>query len=71
MGKTTFSGPMHVVNGVVAAVTVPTYTTGTAPAVASVGTTIYVSDGRSGLPTLAVSDGSNWISSDGYAISTS
>ena len=69
MGKTTFSGPVLVTNGVVAGITVPAYTTATAPAVADAGATIYVSDGRGGSPTLAVSDGTDWISSAGTAIS--
>lgn len=77
MGKTTFSGPVNSTNGfvgdvtgdVTGSVTVPTFTVATAPsAVGLAGTIIYVSDGLAGAPTVAVSDGTDWISAAGTAI---
>lgn len=64
MAQTTFSGPVASTNGFIA----PTYTVATAPAVATAGTVIYVSDGLAGAPCLAVSDGTDWISPAGTAI---
>jgi hypothetical protein len=66
MAQTTFSGPVVSTNGFVA----PTYTVATVPAVANypVGTVIYVSNGLAGAPTLAVNNGSNWISAAGTAV---
>jgi hypothetical protein len=77
MGKTSFSGPVNSAAGfvgdVVGAIKLPTFTVATAPSAvtAGAGTVIYVSNGRAGLPTVAVSDGTNWISSAGIAIATS
>jgi hypothetical protein len=74
MGTTTFSGPVNSTNGFVGDITgaakLPTYTVASAPsaATAGAGTVIYVTNGRAGLPTVAVSDGSDWISSAGIAI---
>lgn len=74
MASTTFSGPVTSTNGFVGSITgaakLPTYTVATAPAATSLtGTIIYVSNGRAGLPTIAVSNGTNWISSAGITIS--
>lgn len=74
MGTTTFSGPVNSTNGFVGDVTgaikLPTFTVATAPSAvtAGAGTLIYVSNGRAGLPTVAVSDGTDWIGSAGIAI---
>jgi hypothetical protein len=69
MGSTTFSGPVTVTNGVVAGITVPTYTVASAPSAANIaGSIIFVSNGVAGEPTLAVSDGTDWISNAGTAI---
>lgn len=74
MASTTFSGPVTSNNGfvgdVVGAVRYPTFTVATVPdaAAAGAGTTIYVSNGLAGAPTLAVSDGTDWISSAGTEI---
>lgn len=68
MSRTTFSGPVASTNGFIA----PTYTVTSANAIPAankvVGQVIYVSNGRAGLPTLAVWNGSNWIGSAGIAI---
>lgn len=75
MGTTTFSGPVRSTAGfvgdVVGAIRLPTYTVASAPSAsaAGAGAVIYVSNGRAGLPTVAVSDGTNWISSAGTTIS--
>lgn len=78
MASTTFSGPVTSTGGFVGGVTgdvvglvqVPTYTVATAPSAASIaGTIVYVSDGLAGAPCLAVSDGTDWISPAGTAIS--
>jgi len=83
MATTTFSGPVVSTNGFTGAVTgdvtgdvvgtvkVPTYDVDGAPsaATAGAGTIIYVSDGLAGAPCLAVSDGTDWISPAGTAIS--
>lgn len=71
MSSTTFSGPVTSQNGFFGATQFPTYTVATAPSAsaAGAGATLYVSNGRAGLPTLAVSDGTNWISSAGITIS--
>ena len=69
MGSTTFSGPVTSTNGFIGTVDLPTYTVASAPsAVGMHGTLIFVSNGRAGLPTVAVSDGTNWISSAGITI---
>jgi hypothetical protein len=66
MANTTFTGPVVSTNGFVA----PTYTVATVPTVGdyAIGTIIYVSDGLAGAPTLAVNDGSDWISAAGTAV---
>ena len=70
MSRTTFSGPVASDNGFIA----PTFTVTTANAIPAadktVGQVIYVSNGRAGLPTLAVWNGTNWIGSNGLAIAT-
>lgn len=73
MSSTTFSGPVTSTNGFIGSITgaakLPTYTVASAPAATGLtGTVIYVSDGRAGSPTVAVSDGTNWISSAGITI---
>jgi ABC-type phosphate/phosphonate transport system substrate-binding protein len=69
MSRTTFSGPVASTNGFIA----PTYTVTSANAIAAsaktVGQVIYVSNGLAGAPTLAVWNGTNWISAAGTAIS--
>jgi hypothetical protein len=66
MGTATFSGPVASTNGFL----LPTFTVATAPsALGLAGTIIFVSNGRAGLPTVAVSNGTNWISSLGTTIS--
>lgn len=67
MASTTFSGPVKSNNGFV----LPTYTVATVPAVAAAGTIIYVSDGLAGAPTIAVSNGTNWMSAAGTAVASS
>lgn len=74
MAKTTFSGPVQSDNGFIGALTgavqLPAYTVATAPAAAGLtGTIIYVSNGLAGAPTVAVSNGTNWISAAGTTIS--
>lgn len=77
MGKTTFSGPVNSTTGFVGdltgAVKLPTFTVATAPSAvtAGAGTIVYVSDGLAGAPTVAVSDGTDWISAAGTTIATS
>lgn len=78
MASTTFSGPVNSTAGFVGALTgdvtgavkLPTFTVATAPsaATAGAGTIVYVSDGLAGAPTVAVSDGTDWISAAGTAI---
>jgi len=74
MGNTSFSGPVNSANGFVGDITgaakLPTYTVATAPSAvtAGAGTIIYVSNGLAGAPTVAVSDGTDWISAAGTAI---
>jgi hypothetical protein len=74
MGKTSFSGPVNSAAGfvgdVVGAIQLPTFTTATAPDAgdAGEGTIIFVTDGRVGLPTIAVSDGEDWYASNGLVI---
>jgi hypothetical protein len=73
MARTSFSGPVASANGfegsLIGAAQLPTYTVASAPsAVGLTGTIIYVSNGLAGDPTIAVSDGTNWISSAGTAI---
>jgi ABC-type phosphate/phosphonate transport system substrate-binding protein len=69
MSRTTFSGPVASTNGFIA----PTYTVTTANAIdtadRTIGQVIYVSNGLAGAPTLAVYNGTNWISAAGTAIS--
>lgn len=68
MSTTTFSGPVASNNGFA----LPIYTVATAPsAVDQTGVIIYVSNGRAGAPTVAVSNGTNWIGSAGIAIAAS
>lgn len=67
MSSTTFSGPVTSTAGFV----LPSYTVASAPASAPAGKIIYVSNGRAGLPTVAVGNGTNWIGSAGIAIAVS
>lgn len=72
MAQTNFSGPVTSQNGfigpVTGAVQVPTYTVAGAPSAASLaGTVIYVSNGASGSPVLAFSNGTNWLRVDTLA----
>jgi len=72
MASTTFSGPVTSTNGFVGDIKIPTYTVATAPSAAGLtGTLIYVSNGLAGAPTVAVSDGTDWISAAGTAIADS
>ncbi len=73
MASTTFSGPVTSTNGFVGAVQLPTFTVATAPSAvtAGAGTMIFVSDGLAGAPTIAVSDGTNFISAAGTTIAAS
>lgn len=65
MGLSTFSGPVASENGFA----LPVFTVATAPsALGQTGVIIYVSNGRAGAPTVAVSNGTNWISSAGVPI---
>jgi len=73
MGLSTFSGPVRSLNGfegaVTGTITLPTFTVASAPSAAGLtGTLIYVSNGLAGDPTIAVSDGTNWISAAGTTI---
>mgnify|MGYP003635127548 CR=1 FL=1 len=70
MASTTFSGPVTSTNGFIGAVQLPTYTVASAPSAsaAGAGTLVYVSNGLAGAPTVAVSDGTDWISAAGTAI---
>jgi hypothetical protein len=69
MGQSRFSGPVLSDNGFEGAIQLPTYTVATAPSAAGLtGTIIYVSDGLAGVPTVAVSDGTNWKSAAGTTI---
>ena len=69
MARPSFTGPVASTNGFIGTVDLPTYTVASAPAAAGLtGTLIFVSNGRAGLPTVAVSDGTNWISSAGITI---
>lgn len=75
MGSTTFSGPVTSTAGfvgdIVGSVTLPTFTVASAPAATGLtGTIIYVSNGLAGAPTIAVSNGTNWISSAGTTIAS-
>jgi hypothetical protein len=70
VSSTTFSGPVTSTNGFVGDIKLPTYTVAGAPSAAGLtGTLIYVSNGLAGAPTVAVSDGTDWISAAGTAIS--
>jgi len=77
MASTTFSGPVTSTNGFVGDITgaikLPTFTVATAPSAvtAGAGTIIFVSDGLAGAPTIAVSDGTNFISAAGTTIAAS
>ena len=73
MASTTFSGPVTSTNGFVGAVQLPTFTVATAPSAvtAGAGTIVFVSDGLAGAPTIAVSDGTNFISAAGTTIAAS
>lgn len=69
MANTTFSGPVTSTNGFIGDIKLPTYTVASAPAATGLtGTIIYVSNGLAGAPTVAVSDGTDWISAAGTAI---
>jgi hypothetical protein len=77
MSRTSFSGPVNsaagfvgdVTGDVTGTVTLPTFTVANAPAATGLtGTIIYVSNGLAGAPTVAVSDGTDWISAAGTAI---
>jgi len=77
MADTHFSGPVNSANGfvgdltgdVTGTVTLPTFTVATAPSADDLtGTIVFVSDGLAGSPTIAVSDGTDWISAAGTAI---
>jgi hypothetical protein len=69
MARTSFSGPVASANGFIA----PTFTVTTANAIPAanrtIGQVIYVSNGLAGAPTLAVFNGTSWISAAGTAIS--
>ena len=74
MARTTFSGPVVSPGGfegdVTGAITLPTFTVATAPSAEDLtGTIVFVSDGLAGSPTIAVSDGTDWIATDGNVIS--
>lgn len=73
MASTTFSGPVTSTEGFIGNIKLPTYTVATAPSAASAGagTVVYVSDGLAGAACVAVSDGTDWISPAGTAISAS
>lgn len=84
MASTTFSGPVTSTNGFVGAVTgavtgdvagtitLTAYTVSTAPATATAGKMIYVSNGAAGSPIVAFGDGTDWLRCDtGAAISAS
>lgn len=70
MSLSTVSGPWKSLNGFIA----PTFTVLQANAIPAanrtVGQIIYVSNGLAGAPTLAVYNGTNWISSAGTAIAS-
>lgn len=73
MATTSFSGPVNSAAGfvgdVTGSITLPAYTVATAPSAAGLtGTLIYVSNGLAGAPTVAVSNGTNWISAAGTTI---
>lgn len=74
MARTTFSGPVVSPGGfegdVTGSVTLPTFTVATVPSAEDLtGTIVFVSDGLAGSPTIAVSDGTDWIATDGNVIS--
>tara|TARA_R110002153_G_C12921079_1_gene454737 strand:+ start:61 stop:279 length:219 start_codon:yes stop_codon:yes gene_type:complete len=69
MASTTFSGPVTSTAGFIGDIVLPTYTVASAPAATGLtGTIVYVSNGLAGAPTVAVSDGTDWISAAGTAI---
>lgn len=71
MGRTSFSGPVNSENGFEGAITLTSFTVANAPSAAGLaGTLIYVSNGAAGQPTLAFSNGTNWLRSDTRAIIT-
>lgn len=74
MARTSFSGPVASANGFIGtlegAVKLPAFTVASAPAATGLtGTVIYVSNGLAGAPCIAVSNGTDWISPAGTAIS--
>jgi hypothetical protein len=76
MAQTTFSGPVVSDNGFqgdfTGTITLTAYTVATAPATATAGKMIYVSDGAAGSPIVAFGDGTDWLRCDtGAAISAS
>jgi hypothetical protein len=69
MAKTHFSGPVVSPGGFEGAITLPTFTVASAPSAAGLtGTIVFVSNGLAGDPTIAVSDGTDWISAAGTPI---
>jgi hypothetical protein len=69
MANTNFSGPVTSTNGFIGDIKLPAYTVATAPSATGLtGTLIYVSNGLAGAPTVAVSNGTNWISAAGTTI---
>ena len=69
MTRSTFSGPLRSIDVFAGAVTLPTFTVANAPsAVNLAGTIIYVSNGAAGQPTLAFSNGTNWLRTDTRAV---
>lgn len=65
MAQSSFTGPVASTNGFV----LPAYTVASAPSAADqTGVIIYVSNGLAGAPTVAVSNGTNWISAAGTTI---
>jgi hypothetical protein len=69
MGRTSFSGPVNAENGFEGAITLPSFTVAAAPSAAGLaGTLIYVSNGAAGQPTLAFSNGTNWLRTDTRAV---
>ena len=72
MASTTFSGPVTSTNGfvgpvtgaVAGTITLTAYTVATAPATATAGKLIYVSNGAAGSPIVAFGNGTNWLRCD-------
>jgi hypothetical protein len=68
-GNVTGNVTGDVTGDVTGSITLPEFTVATAPAATGLnGTLIYVSNGLAGAPTIAVSDGTDWISAAGTAI---